>query len=207
MAATRSSRLDAAARDALLAAAVDAIEGRLTGTADSRPPDLATLPTPLALAGACFVSLHTRDGLRGCCGTVEPVRALALDVWRNAQASAFGDPRFPPLMRREWTQVTDLEIAVLGGFEPLDAGSEPDLLRQLEPGVHGLVLSWRGQRAAFLPKVWEHVTGAADFLAQLKQKAGWRADFWPVDLEALRYRTECVSIANPGAAPRRQRTG
>src|SRR5512141_96623 len=198
MAATRCSRLEASARDALLRAAVDAIEDRLTGKGSSQPPDLATLPTPLALAGSCFVSLHTRAGLRGCCGTVEPVRALALDVWRNAQASAFGDPRFPPLAPHEWLQVTDLEIAVLGEFETLDVRSEFDLLRQLVPGIDGLVLSWHGRRATFLPKVWGQVSSAEDFLARLKEKAGWRADFWADDLEVMRYTTECVSIANPG---------
>src|SRR5512143_3445997 len=175
MAATRSSNLDAGVRDALLHTAADAIESRLTGAGPSLPPDLATLPTSLALAAASFVSLHTRAGLRGCCGTIEPVRALALDVWRNAQASAFGDPRFPPLAPQEWLQVTDLEIAVLGEFETLDVGSESDLLRQLAPGVDGLVLSWRGRRATFLPKVWGQVTDAADFLTRLKEKAGWRA--------------------------------
>jgi AmmeMemoRadiSam system protein A len=207
MAATRYSRLDAEARDALLRAAVDAIDDRLTGRSPSQPPDLATLPTPLALAGSCFVSLHTREGLRGCCGTVEPVRALALDVWRNAQASAFGDPRFPPLAPQEWLQVTDLEIAVLGEFETLDVGSESDLLRQLAPGVDGLVLSWRGHRATFLPKVWGQVTDAADFLTRLKEKAGWRADFWADDLQVTRYSTECVSMADPGAARTRRQVG
>ena len=89
----------------------------------------------------------------------------------------------------------------------LDATARDALLRQLQPGVDGLVLSWRGHRATFLPKVWEQVTGAEDFLAHLKQKAGWRADFWADDLEAMRYSTECVSMANPGAAPPRRRTG
>ncbi len=205
MAATPSSRLDAGTRTALLRIAVDAIEGRLTGTGPSPPPDLATLPTTLGLAGSSFVSLHTRGGLRGCCGTVEPVRALALDVWRNAQSSAFGDPRFPPLAPHEWPQVVDLEIFVLSGFETLDSRSEPGLLRQLEPGVHGLVLAWRGSRATFLPKVWEQVAGAREFVARLKEKAGWPTDFWADDLVALRYRTECVSMAHPGTAPSRRR--
>src|SRR5512140_2617876 len=97
MAATLYSRVDPDQRGVLLDLAVDAIEQRLSGRGVAQPPDLANLPTPLALAGSSFVSLHTAAGLRGCCGTLEPMRALAHDVWRNAQASAFADPRFLPL--------------------------------------------------------------------------------------------------------------
>jgi AmmeMemoRadiSam system protein A len=205
MAATPSSRLDAEARAALLQTAVDAIEGHFAGSVPLAPPDLSVLPTNLALAGASFVSLHTRAGLRGCCGTIEPVRALALDVWRNAQASAFADPRFAPLAAGEWREVVELEVSVLSGFEPIDARSEPDLMRSLEPGVDGLVLSWRGQRATFLPKVWEQVDDARDFLARLKAKAGWHAGFWADDMAAMRYRTEVLSHPRPGFARLRRR--
>ena len=49
------------------------------------------------------VPIFTIEGdLRGCCGTLDPARPLALDVWRNAQATAFRDPRFAPLTRTEW---------------------------------------------------------------------------------------------------------
>jgi AmmeMemoRadiSam system protein A len=205
MAATPSSRLDAAARDALLQTAVRSIEGRLAASGPAPPPDLSALPADLALAGASFVSLHTRAGLRGCCGTLDPARALALDVWRNAQASAFADPRFDPLTAEEWPDVTEMEISVLSRFEPIDARSESGLLRQLEPGLDGLVLAWQGRRATFLPKVWEQVGGARDFVARLKEKAGWQADFWAEDMVAMRYRTECMAISHPGLTPPRRR--
>ena len=53
----------------------------------------------LAQPRASFVTLTIEGELRGCCGTLEPVRPLLLDVWNNAQASAFRDPRFAPLTR------------------------------------------------------------------------------------------------------------
>jgi len=196
-----SSRLDAAARNALLQTAVHSIAGRLAASGPAPAPDLSTLPTHLALAGASFVSLHTRVGLRGCCGTLDPACALALDVWRNAQASAFADPRFEPLTADEWPDVTELEISVLSAYEPIDARSESVLLSRLEPGVDGLVLAWHGRRATFLPKVWEQLGDARDFVARLKEKAGWQADFWADDMVAMRYRTECMSLARPGIAP------
>lgn len=202
MAATPCSRVDARQRSTLLDLAVDAIERRLQGESAAHPPDLADLPAALALAGSSFVSLQTADGLRGCCGTLEPSRALAHDVWRNAQASAFADPRFLPLAPDEWREVTELEISVLSGFERLDVRSEADLLRQLEPRYDGLVLAWHGRRATFLPKVWEQVPDARDFLRRLKEKAGWEPGFWAPDLEVLRYHTECMALARPARRDR-----
>jgi hypothetical protein len=134
--------------------------------------------------------------LRGCCGTLEPVRPLLHDVWHNAQASAFHDPRFLPLTVDEWRE-TDLEVSVLTPQERLAVTSERELLLALVPGRDGVVLSWRGVRATFLPKVWEQVADAAEFLARLKQKAGWPAGFWAADLEVWRYETQSVSRGRP----------
>lgn len=204
MAATPYSRVEESQRDALLDVAADAIEHRLAGRGAGHAPDLADLPTPLALAGASFVSLHTAEGLRGCCGTLEPSRALAHDVWRNAQASAFADPRFPPLAPSEWPGVTELEVSVLSGFERIAARTEDELLRQLRPGDDGLVLGWRGQRATFLPKVWEQVPDPRDFLRRLKEKAGWSGAFWAPDMDVLRYHTENLTLVRPASRRRRR---
>ncbi|MGH6610090.1 MAG: AMMECR1 domain-containing protein, partial [Burkholderiaceae bacterium] len=40
-----------------------------------------------------FVTLRVAGELRGCCGSIDAPRALAEDLWRNAWASAFNDPR------------------------------------------------------------------------------------------------------------------
>jgi len=202
MGATSFSTVDAAQRVALLEIAVTAIEARLAGPAGVSPPGLADLPPMLALTGSSFVSLHSPSGLRGCCGTLEPSRALAVDVWRNAQASAFADPRFAPLAVDEWRDLAELEIALLSGFERLDVQSEAELLHVLVPSVDGLVLGWQGRRATFLPKVWDQVDGPRDFVARLKVKAGWARDFWASDMDVLRYRTECVAIERPGSRGR-----
>lgn len=172
----------------LLRTAAAAIEARLAGTAPMEPA-IPALPAELQAERASFVTLTIGGELRGCCGTIEPRRALALDVWRNAQVSAFDDPRFPPLGAREWAQV-ELEIAVLSPLERLEAPGEEQLLRALEPGQDGLVISWRGRRATFLPKVWQHLPESREFLRHLKSKAGWPADFWAADVEVWRYRTE-----------------
>ena len=195
MAATPSSRLEHAARQALLATAATAIDVGLSRSI-AAPPDTRNLPQPLGEPRASFVTITIDRALRGCCGTLEPARPLLLDVWHNAQASAFHDPRFPPLRLAEW-QLAEVEVSVLTPCERVVVASEQELLLGLVPGRDGLVIARRGQRATFLPKVWEQVAGPQDFLRRLKQKAGWPVDFWAADVEVWRYETEIVGPARP----------
>lgn len=138
---------------------------------------------------ASFVTLRVGEDLRGCCGSIEPARPLSEDVWNNAWASAFADPRFPPLRTEEWPE-TNLQISVLSDPERLDARSESELLGILRPGCDGLILQFGNRRSTFLPAVWEQLPEPADFVRHLKLKAGWPVDFWPPDMEAWRYTTE-----------------
>jgi AmmeMemoRadiSam system protein A len=197
MAATPSTRLEPAARQALLATAATAIESGLARSIAS-PPDTRHLPPPLGDPRASFVTITIDRALRGCCGTLEPARPLLLDVWHNAQASAFHDPRFPPLTLAEW-RLAEVEVSVLTPCERVVVASEQELLLGLVPGRDGLVLDWRGMRATFLPKVWEQVAGPQDFVRRLKAKAGWPAEFWSSDIEVWRYETEIVGPARPTA--------
>jgi AMMECR1 domain-containing protein len=75
---------------------------------------------------------------------------------------------------------------------PLPCRDEADLLRQLRPGVDGLILQEGRRRATFLPSVWEDLPAPADFLAHLKRKAGLEADHWSPRLQFWRYETEYV---------------
>lgn len=143
----------------------------------------------LVRPNASFVTLRVGEDLRGCCGTIEASRPLSEDVWNNAWASAFADPRFPPLTREEWSG-TNVEISVLSEPERLDVHSEAELLETLRPGHDGLILQFAGRRSTFLPAVWEQLPDPARFVRHLKMKAGWPADFWPPAMEAWRYTTE-----------------
>jgi len=195
MEATRSTRLEPRSRALLLRTAADAIESQLERRAAAGPAE-AGLPAELRELRASFVTLTLGGELRGCCGTLEARRALATDVWHNARASAFGDPRFRPLEAWEWGRV-DLEVSVLSPLERVAVRSEAELLAELQPGEDGLVIAWRGSRATFLPKVWEQLRDPLEFLGHLKRKAGWAPDFWAEDVEVWRYFTE--SVAAPGA--------
>ena len=136
-----------------------------------------------------FVTLRVGEELRGCCGSIDASRPLVEDVWRNAFASAFSDPRFPPLTLDEWPRV-GIHLSVLSELQPLTVVDEPALLSVLQPKVDGLMLELDGTRAIFLPDVWEQISDPQRFLRQLKLKAGWTAEFWSPQMRAWRYTTE-----------------
>ena len=140
----------------------------------------------LAQPAATFVTLKLDDELRGCIGSLKPMRPLAVDVRENAIAAAFRDPRFPPLAVVEF-EATSVEVSLLSADERIDVRDEEDLLAQLRPGVDGLVIEYGFHRATFLPQVWESLPAARDFLAALKRKAGLPVDFWSAQLSVSRY--------------------
>src|SRR5437016_4898556 len=57
------------------------------------PVDLNLYPPLLREMRATFVTLHLREELQGCIGTLKPVHPLAEDVAHNAYSAAFEDPR------------------------------------------------------------------------------------------------------------------
>ena len=158
------------------------------------------LPQVLVDPAATFTTLRLGADLRGCCGTLEPLLPLATDVTRSAFRAAFEDPRFAPVREAELAAI-NVEVSVLSPLQPMTFVSEADLLEQLRPGTDGLVIVASGQRATFLPKVWDMLPEPDRFLAQLKRKCGLSEDYWSARLEFLRY--EAVTFIE-AATPRRQ---
>jgi uncharacterized protein len=137
--------------------------------------------------GATFVTLRQDSDLRGCIGSLEARRRLAVDVRANAIAAAFRDPRFLPLVAREFGGIT-LEVSLLSPHEPIMFDDEEHLARQLRPGIDGVVLqAGHYRRATFLPQVWESVREPRAFIAALKEKAGLPARGRIPGLRAARY--------------------
>lgn len=180
--------LSPAHRFELLSIAYASIEAAVT-RGELAPFDVVSPEAPLNRPGASFVTLRIGEDLRGCCGSVEAARSLSEDVWNNAWASAFADPRFPPLTDRELRD-TNIHISVLSAPEPLFVESEAELLAIVRPGIDGLILQAGVRRSTFLPAVWEQLPAPADFVRHLKLKAGWPPDVWPADLRVWRYTTE-----------------
>lgn len=138
--------------------------------------DLMAKPEPqfhapwLRQAGATFVTLTKNGELRGCIGSLQAVRPLAVDVAENALGAAFRDPRFPALTAAEWPQCR-VEVSLLSTPKPVRFADEADLLEQIRPGEDGLILEADGRRATFLPQVWESVPDKRAFLNELIRKA------------------------------------
>jgi AmmeMemoRadiSam system protein A len=180
--------LSPAQRSELLSLARASIEASLL-TGECAPYNGPPLHEDLNRPGSSFVTLRVGDDLRGCCGTIEATHPLYVDVWNNAYASAFNDPRFPALTREEWP-ATAIEISVLSEPERCDVRSEAELLDVLRPGIDGVILQSGARRSTFLPAVWEQLPDPRDFIRHLKLKAGWPANAWPADMQVWLYCTE-----------------
>ncbi|MFW2403395.1 MAG: AmmeMemoRadiSam system protein A [Gammaproteobacteria bacterium] len=161
-------------------------------------------PNPDAIDGTLaqpfgnFVTLMLNEVLRGCVGSIEPTHPLANGVAIAAFNAAFRDRRFEPLTHGEFGDVR-IEISVLTAPEPIDASDNRALLAALRPGEDGLLLEDVGYRSTFLPKVWENIPEPAEFVRQLKLKAGLPANYWSGSLRMSRYRT--VSFAESCSTP------
>lgn len=191
--------LEASERRRLLELAYRSIEG---GIDQPRPAPAPSQSWPAALAErrATFTTLELEGELRGCCGSLDPVRPLAEDVWHNAWASAFADPRFESVMTPE-IEALQISISVLTPLEPVAFEDESDLMQRLERRVDGLVLACGARRVTFLPAVWDMVPDAGRFLAELKRKAGWTSGPLPAGTRAWRYRTESFSGTRTESLP------
>ena len=164
------------------------------GLSRGRPPpvEIHGYPERLRTKRACFVTLKLGQDLRGCVGSVRPVRPLIEDAIYNAYAAGFDDSRFPPLEEDELGALI-IGISILGPLEAMAPGSEAELVAALRPNEDGLVLEEGERRGVFLPQVWDTLPEAADFVRQLKVKAGLSADHWSDSIEAFRFAAKSFS--------------
>ena len=145
----------------------------------------------LAEKGACFVTLTKKGQLRGCIGSLEAHRSLASDLLENSVAAAMRDPRFPPVSAAELPEL-HIGISLLTPAKPFPYNDGNDLLRRLQPNVHGVILSKGGKRSTFLPQVWEQLPDPRTFLEHLCQKAGLNRDCWQDKPDIFVYTVEKI---------------
>lgn len=137
-----------------------------------------------------FVTLKKHGQLRGCIGTIAPVESIASGIRRNAVNAAFNDPRFPPLKKEEFNDLT-VEVSILTDPRPLAYRDGVDLIGKLRPEVDGVILRDGLASATFLPQVWEQLPDAEDFLCRLCLKAGLSSDAWRIrQPEILTYQVQ-----------------
>lgn len=143
-------------------------------------------PRELRDKGACFVTLKKAGKLRGCIGSLQAHRPLAVDLSDNGFRSAFKDPRFPKVSKDEVGELS-VSLSILSPSAPMTFADEADLLSQLRPRVDGLIIEDAKHRALFLPSVWEQIPDGKVFLAHLKAKAGLKKDHWSPTFKAWRF--------------------
>jgi MEMO1 family protein len=141
---------------------------------------------------ACFVSLKTHAGeLRGCIGTIQPMRAtLAEELIANAVSAATRDPRFPPVAQEE---LPDLRYSVDVLHEPEEASFE-----ELDPKNYGVIVEDEAgaYRGLLLPDL-QGVETARQQVEIAARKAGIRQG---TPLRLWRFRVERFREPARGAA-------
>ena len=136
----------------------------LTGSQIKPPAHPSEL---LAARAACFVSIKTSDGeLRGCIGTIEPVKqTVAQELIMNAINAATRDPRFEPVAAGE---LPNLRYSV-----DILSAPEPATFEDLDPAVYGVIVEDESglSRGLLLPDI-EGVNTAARQVDIAARKAG-----------------------------------
>ena len=175
-------------KSTLLSIALDSIN---SGLRHGVPAHLncGDYPARLTRRRASFVTLKHGETLRGCIGTLEARTSLVESVADNAYAAAFRDPRFAALGDAELDDLT-IEVSVLSPLKPVSFDSEQALLEKMIPGEAGWVLQDDGYRGTFLPSVWSSLNDPAEYLRQLKIKAGLAPDYWSETLQVWCYTTD-----------------
>ncbi|MCS7107249.1 MAG: TIGR00296 family protein [Acidilobaceae archaeon] len=151
--------------------------------------------------GAVFVTLEKeREGrreLRGCVGVLEAYMPIWIATVESALSSAFEDPRFPPLRRRELGEVI-ITLTVLGRKEPVRS------LEEIVIGEHALYVErLYGRRllsGILLPEVpVDHCWSREVFASMTCMKAGLEERCWEAEGTVLyKIRSRTFRELSPG---------
>ncbi len=134
-----------------------------TGKKLDMPEDLSS-ELMTRRAGA-FVTLHKDGRLRGCIGTIQPVRdCLAEEIIENGISACARDPRFPEVRPSELGDV-EYSVDVLDEPEPIDSKDQLDVKK------YGVIVTKGGRRGLLLPNL-DGVDTVDQQIAIAKEKAG-----------------------------------
>lgn len=152
------------------------------------------LPQEFADLGAVFVTIKSKDdgALRGCIGSLIAHRSLYDDIIANAKASAFQDPRFPPMIKEELAFIK-FELSLLSAPKKIIYNNAEDLLSKINQYMDGIIIKYHDSQATFLPSVWSELPQKEIFLARLCEKARLPRDFWTSGaLEVYSYQAQKI---------------
>ena len=155
--------------------AVDAIYVYVRDFRFLTPPEsvFELFPTLRRRAGA-FVSLKKQGELRGCIGTIEPLRDnLAVEIVENAISAASKDPRFRPVEEEELAELK-VSVDILSPPERVAGPRDLDVLR------YGVIVKSGSKRGLLLPDI-EGIASVEEQISVARKKGGI-GESEPVDL-------------------------
>jgi len=124
----------------------------------------------LATRAGAFVTIRTLDDrLRGCIGTIEPVRLnVGEEIIHNAISAATRDPRFEPVSENELPGLK-YGVDVLSSPEPARGPED------LNPSIYGVIIETvdGSRRGLLLPRI-EAIETVEDQWLAVHSKAGIR---------------------------------
>jgi AmmeMemoRadiSam system protein A len=154
-----------ASEDSLVSLARHAVEEYVRFRRVIKPP--ADLGPDMRGRAGVFCSIKRHGQLRGCIGTIEPVRgSIAEEIIHNAIAAATEDPRFDPIEVDELDSLV-YSVDVLGKPEPIDTIDQLDVKR------YGVIVSRGARRGLLLPDL-DGVDTPEEQVRIAMQKAGIR---------------------------------
>jgi MEMO1 family protein len=150
--------------------------GSIDAILENRPKyetDEKTITDVLKKPLGAFVTLKINGNLRGCIGRFVSSEPLYKVVQESAESSAFEDPRFSPLTKKEFKN-TEVEITVLGPLKKINNINEIIL------GKDGIYIKKGDKAGTMLPQVaTENGWTLEEFLGHTsRDKAGLGWDGW-----------------------------
>lgn len=176
-------KLSDAERGDLLKLAKGTVESWVKSSRMPTPDDLGVTITPaMKRCFGVFVTLNKKPAggigkcdpkdLRGCIGSIYPVKQLWKSVQENAVAACSKDYRFSPVQPDELPTI-EYDLNVL--TPPRRVAS----FKEIVIGRDGIIMAKHGRQAVFLPQVpVEWGWNLEQTLSQLSRKAGLSADAW-----------------------------
>jgi AmmeMemoRadiSam system protein B/AmmeMemoRadiSam system protein A len=181
---SQAAPLQAAEKKSLLAFARESIRRYL---ATQTVPLARGFAARMSFPQGAFVTLKKSGQLRGCIGHIPGDMELGKTVGAMALQSAFGDPRFPPVISSEFKDL-EIEISVLTPMKTVATFNE------IVVGRDGVLMSKAGASAVFLPQVAvENNWSRSEMLDNLCQKAGLSAGCWKRDAQFQVFQAEVFS--------------
>lgn len=171
------------AEDAYVTLARNTIENYIkNGTIIEKPLNLPE--EMLKRKAGTFVSLHKDGDLRGCIGTISPVRGcIADEIISNAISASVRDPRFSPV-RPEELPFLEYSVDVLSDTESISSPDELDVKR------YGVIVTKGNRRGLLLPNL-EGVDTVSEQIDIARRKAGIAPDEEGVELEKFEVVRHC----------------